>query len=250
VKNYYKNYFPKCANQAKRIATVSNFSKNDIAQLYGIKKEKIDVVYNGANINFKPISLKEIASVKNNYTNKNPYFLFVGTLHSRKNLDYLFQAFNALKTQNNTNFKLLIVGKKMWWTKEIEKTYKHLKFKNDIIFTGRLAEKELYKITASAYALTYVPIFEGFGIPLVEAMSCGVPVITSKVTSMPEVVGNAGVLVNPFVVDEITEAMVKIVTDDEFRKELIEKSKIQVQKFSWQKTGDLLWKSILQTMDN
>ena len=249
LRNYYCKYFPKFAKKANRIATVSEFSKKDIVNTYKINTSKIDVVYNGPNENFKPISKEEIINVQHKYSQENPYFLFVGTLHPRKNLINLFKAFDKFKSQSNSDFKLLVVGKKMWWTTEIENTYKNLRFKDEILFTGRVKESELYKITAAAYALTYVPIFEGFGIPLVEAMSCGVPVITSNITSMPEVVGDAGVLVDPFSVKDIAQAMQKIVTDENLRNELVEKSKIQAQKFSWKKTSDLLWKSVLKTID-
>ena len=248
-KNFYCKYFPKFAEKANRIATVSEFSKQDIIKTYHINSDKIDVVYNGSNENFKPISREEITSVQNKYTAGKSYFLFIGTLHPRKNLIHLFKAFEQFKKESNSDFKLLVVGKKMWWTKEIEKAYHKLNFKNDIIFTGRVSEKELYQITASAYALTYVPIFEGFGIPLVEAMSCGTPVITSNITAMPEVVEDAGILVDPFSVTAIAKAMLRIVNDINLRNELSEKSKVQAQKFSWQKTADLLWNSIQKTIN-
>jgi len=249
VRNFYCKNFPKFAAKATRIATVSEFSKKDIIDTYNINSQKIDVVYNGPNEKYKPISNQEKESIQLKYSNSNPYFLFVGTLHPRKNLINLFTAFNEFKSESNSNYKLLIVGRKMWWTKEIEKAYNELSFKKDIIFTGRVSNKELYQITASAYALTYVPIFEGFGIPLVEAMSCGIPIITSNVTSMPEVVGDAGVLVDPYSVDQISQAMIKITSDDQLKTQLVEKSILQAKKFSWEKTGDLLWNSILKTID-
>jgi len=249
LRSYYCNYFPKFANKANRIATVSEFSKKDIIETYDIKSSKIDVVYNGPNENFKPVSKEEITVIRNKYTERKPFFLFVGTLHPRKNLINLFKSFNQFKDQSGSDFKLLIVGKKMWWTAEVEKAYQQLKFKNDIIFTGRAQDNDLYKITASAYALTYIPIFEGFGIPLVEAMSCGVPVITSNVTSMPEVVENAGIIVNPNSIEDITQAMLKVTSDENLRTKLIDNGLIQAKKFSWKNTGDLLWGSILKTIN-
>ncbi len=249
LRNYYCRYFPKFTNKANRIATVSEFSKKDIIETYKIDAAKIDVVYNGPNENFKPIVKEEKEAIQSKYSEGNAFFLFVGTLHPRKNLINLFKAFDQFKSQTGSDFKLLIVGKKMWWTTATEKVYNQLKFKHDIIFTGRVNENELYKITASAYALTYVPIFEGFGIPLVEAMSCETPVITSNITSMPEVVEDAGILVDPFSIDDISNAMVKIVSDEDLRNELVEKSKIQAKKFSWEKTANLLWNSILKTID-
>lgn len=247
-RNFYCKYFPLFAKKADRIATVSEFSKQDLVKTYNISASKIDVVYNGSNQYFKPISESDKTTIQQKYTDGNQYFLFIGTLHPRKNLVNLFRAFNEFKKQTNSDFKLLIVGKKMWWTTEIENTFNQLEFKNDVIFAGRVSETELYKVTASAYALTYVPIFEGFGIPLVEAMSCRVPVITSNITSMPEVVEDAGILVDPFSVDSIATAMINISSNSELRNQLVEKSLIQAKKFSWEKTGDLLWESILKTI--
>jgi glycosyltransferase involved in cell wall biosynthesis len=249
IRNYYCKYFPKFANNADRIASVSEFSKKDIVETYKVNPNKIDVVYNGPNEQFKPIAEIEKKALRDKYSEGKSFFLFVGTLHPRKNLVNLFKAYNDFKSQSKSDFKLLIVGRKMWWTDEIENTFQNLKFKSDIIFAGRLPEQELYKITAAAHALTYVPIFEGFGIPLVEAMSCGTPVITSNITSMPEVVEDAGFLVDPFSVKDITKAMIIITSDDNLRNNLIEKSKIQAKKFSWKKTGDRLWDSIIKTID-
>jgi glycosyltransferase involved in cell wall biosynthesis len=249
VLNYYKKWMPQFAKKSTRLATVSEFSKKDIIETYNIKLSKIDVVYNGPNENFKPISEGEKATIQSKYTEGKPFFLFVGTLHPRKNLVNLFKSFNLFKEQSDSDFKLLIVGKKMWWTDEVEKAYQELKFKDDILFAGRTSDNELYKITASAFALTYIPIFEGFGIPLVEAMSCGIPVITSNVTSMPEVVEDAGIIVNPFSIEDIAQAMIKVTSDGSLRKKMIEDGFVQTKKFSWKKTGDLLWQSILKTID-
>ncbi len=247
-RNYYQKYFPLFAKKATRIAAVSNYTKQDIVKTYSINESKIDVVYNGVGKEFNPISKEEISTIKSKYSSENDFFLFIGSLHPRKNLVRLFKAFNQFKQKTNSDFKLLIVGKKMWWPIEMETLFNELEFKDDIIFSGRVDREDLYKITASAYALTYVPIFEGFGIPLVEAMKSGIPVITSNVTSMPEVVEDAGILVDPFSVNDIADAMIRIVTDKNLHTALSEKSLIQAEKFNWDKTGDELWKSILKTM--
>lgn len=247
--DFYNNYFKQFAEKSTRIATVSEYSKQDISETYKISAEKIDVVYNGANNNFIPLEETSKEEIRKKYTNGLPYFLFVGTLHPRKNLINLFKAFDKFKSDTNSEFKLLIAGKKMWWKGEVENIFNQLKHKNDIIFAGRVSDSELPKIISSAYALTYVPFFEGFGIPLVEAMSCGVPAITSNATSMPEVVGEAGILVNPNNVDEISSSMKKIVSDQIFRNELGKKSLTQAQKFTWDKTAKLLWDSIQKTVN-
>jgi len=247
VLNYYLKYFPQFAKNATRIATVSEFSKNDIVNTYHIKEDKIDVVYNGANSKFQPISFEEKLKVKTTYTQQQNYFLFVGTLHPRKNILRLLMAFNQFKTVTKSKMKLVLAGKKMWWTTEINAFFEQMEAKSDVVFTGRLSEQELIKITAAAYAITYVSIFEGFGIPLVEAMQCGVPVITSNVTSMPEVVEDAGLLVNPFSEEEITQAMIRLAADENLRKELMLKSIQQATKFSWEKSAQLLMDAIMES---
>lgn len=248
--NFYRKFFPKFAQNSDRIVAVSNYTKQDIVNTYKIKQDKIDVVYNGVNESYKPLEKNIIEDTKTRFSSSKNYFLFIGSLHPRKNLARLFEAFNSFKKQTNSDFKLLIVGKKMWWPKELDSFFSELEFKNDIVFTGRVEREDLYKITASSYSLTYVPIFEGFGIPLVESMSCGVPVITSNVTSMPEVVEDAGLLVDPFSVDDIANAMIEIYDNKELHNSLTQKSLLQVKKFNWDKSGDLLWKSILKTIDS
>jgi glycosyltransferase involved in cell wall biosynthesis len=244
VKKYYHYFYPKFAKKASRIATVSNFSKNDISKTFGIDESKIDVVYNAANINFKILNQDEILATRDKYSAGVDYFLFVGSLHPRKNIINLLKAFDLFKKELNSAFKLIIVGAKYFWTKEMEQSFKNLAFKSDVIFTGRILDEEVYKLTASARAVTYIPYFEGFGIPIIEAMQSGVPVITSKITSMPEVAGNAALLVNPFDVNEISEAMFKINSDENLRTELIESGIKRAKDFSWQKSADLLWQCI------
>ncbi len=241
---YYNYFFPKFAQKADRIATVSKYSKSDIAKTYRVSAEKIDVVYDGCNENFRPFSFKEQKLTREKYTNGVLYFLFVGALHPRKNVAGLLKAFDVFKTESGRKEKLLIVGGEMHKTGEISETWQKMQFKNDVVFTGRVLQQELYEIYGASLALTFVPFFEGFGIPILEAMSAGVPVICSNTTSMPEVGGNAVLYVEPDNVKQIAGAMEKIASDSDFRNELIEKGFKQKTKFSWDKTSGLLWDSI------
>lgn len=249
VLNYYKKYFPKFAQQANQIATVSEFSKNDIVKTYKIEASKINVVFNGASKNFKPISEANKQAVKDKFTEGVDYFLFVGTIHPRKNVPMLLKAFNQFKVENESSLKLLIAGKTMWSNTETTQLLNGLEHNKDIIFTGRVNDEELAELTAAATAITYIPIFEGFGIPLLEGMQCGVPVITSNITSMPEVVGDAGILVNPFSQKEVVHAMQKITADNNFHEALSSKSILQAKKFSWEKTAQLVMESIKKTIE-
>lgn len=140
------------------------------------------------------------------------------------------------------------MGEKMFKTHDIKNAYRQSKFKNDIIFTGRLLPEELRKFYAASLALVFVPYFEGFGIPIAEAMYCETAVITANVTSMPEVAGDAALYADPFSVDSIADAMYKMYSDPELRTSLIEKGKIQKNLFSWDKTAEDLWKNIEKVM--
>jgi len=181
-RRYYHYFFPKFAQKAIRIATVSEFSKKDIIQQYNISTDKIDVVYNGANEIYKPVSETEQQKTRDKYCEGNPFFLFIGLIHPRKNIANLLIAFEKFKSSYSNNIKLMIVGEKKWWTKDVKNAYKNMYYKNDVIMTGRLDSNEIKYLLPSAIALTYISYFEGFGIPILEAMYCETPVITSDVT--------------------------------------------------------------------
>lgn len=241
---YYRYFFPKFAKKATRIATVSNFSKQDIINLYGIVQDKIDVVYDGVNEIYKPISESEKKITLKKYTNGNPYFVFVSSLHPRKNISNLFKSFELLKKDGYPEIKLLVVGAKKWWTANTKNIYQQMKYKDDVIFCGRLLPAELNKVICSALAMTYVSYFEGFGIPILEAFRCNTPVITSNTSSMPEVANDAALLIDPFSPSSICNAMKQIINDSSVREKLILKGQIREKQFSWQKTADKLWNSI------
>ncbi len=248
-RKYYNHFFSKYAHKATRLCTVSEYSKADIVKEFAINPSKIDVVYDGVNEQFTPVTLLESNAVKEKYTQGSDYFVFVGALHPRKNIARLMQAFDAFKKSHSSTVKLVIVGKKMWWTNEIESTYESMQHKAEVIFTGRLSSEDLNRVIASALALTYVTYFEGFGIPILEGFRCETAVITSNVTSMPEVAGDAALLVDPFSVESIKDAMLLIARDAPLRKSLIEKGKIKRIQFSWDKTADLLWESVEKTIE-
>ncbi|MFO8129502.1 MAG: glycosyltransferase family 1 protein [Bacteroidales bacterium] len=248
-RHYYRHFFPRYARKADRIVTVSKFSRRDIINQYSIPGDKIDVVYNGANEVFTPLDEKTEEAVRNQYTEGKPYFLFVGALHPRKNLARLFTAYDQFRKNSHKEIKLLIVGNKKWWTREIKRSFGSMSFKNDVVFSGRLTSEELHRVMASAMALTYISYFEGFGIPIVEAFYCDTPVITSNVTSMPEVAGDAAILTNPFSIGSITEAMMDLAENPGLQQELIEKGRERRKLFTWKNTAEQLWQSIEKVLN-
>jgi len=244
TRRYYQSYFPKYARKAVRIATVSAFSKEDIVKQYHVDTDKIDIVYDGASDAFHPLTEAEKKPVRLQYTKGYPFFVFIGSLHPRKNLVNLFKAFDLFKKSTPSDIKLLIVGAKKWWTYDIDMAYNRMNFSDDVIFTGRLEMDELTKVLGSALALTYISYFEGFGIPIIEAYNCDIPVITSNVTSMPEVAADAALQINPFSPESIAEALYKVSQYESLRNDLITRGRRRKTLFSWQQTADRLWESI------
>ena len=246
---YYTHFFPLYAKKACRIITVSSYSKRDIIETYKIAPEKIDIAHNGVGEIFVPISQAEKVLCKNTFTDGLEYFIYVGSIHPRKNLTNLFRAFDLFKKRTHLPNKLVIVGNRKWWTSEINRVYEKLHFKEDVIFLGRQETSVLHHLIASAEALTYVSYHEGFGIPILEAFASGTAVITSNITSMPEVAGEAALLVNPFSPSSIADAMELIYREKGIKEQLIAKGMERVKQFSWQQTANLVWGSIEKCLD-
>ena len=241
---YYAHYVPKFAHHASRITTVSTYTKNDIIDKFGIEDKKIDVTYNGYNLSYAPISEAEKQKVKNTFSQGEDYFLYVGSIHPRKNIPNILRAFEQFKSKENSKIKLVLVGRMAWQTSEVGAVYDKMKYKNDVIFLGYQSIENLHKIVAAAFANVYVSFFEGFGIPILESLKSGVPVIASNTSSMPEVLGNAGLLVEPSNVEHIAQAMQAFYKDEKLRLDCAEKGLLQSEKFSWDYTAQKVWKSI------
>lgn len=245
---YYKHFFPIFAKKATRVATVSEFSRRDIASVYQIAENKIDVVYSAAKEEYKPCSKEEIVATKTRYTDSKDYFYFVGSLHKRKNLANLFRAFDLFKTETQSDVKLVIVGSKMWWKGEVAEAFEAMKYKDEVIFTSRLSTEEVNCIASASIACMFVSLFEGFGVPPLEAFRSGTAAVVSDVTSMPEICGDAALYADPLDPDAIKRAMMQLYSDPDLRQSCIDKGREQANKFSWDKTADLLWNSIIKTI--
>jgi glycosyltransferase involved in cell wall biosynthesis len=247
VYHYYDYFVPKFIQKAAQVVTVSHFVKKDILQHFVLQKEPI-VCFNAGREQFQPMSQVDIETIRAMYSDGKPYFLYVGAVHPRKNVDRLITAFDKFKTNTGSNFKLLIGGRIAWQGDSVQKAYQSAIFKNDILFLGFVKDNILPKIVASAYALAYVSLSEGFGIPLLEAMDCDVPVITSNTTSMPEVAGDAALLVNPTDMDSIAGAMEQLFDNQLLRNHLIEKGRVQRVKFDWNESAKKLYQAICSVL--
>ena len=246
ARTYLRKYFPKFAHKADHIITVSEYSKRDIAECYSIPPEKITVAHNGGSEKFKIIRDSEKDMVRAKFSNNHDYFVFVGALHPRKNVKRLFAAFEKFKHQTDSKTKLLIVGEKLWRDRSLEKAYEVCSAKRDILFTGHLDMDSLTKVVGSAKALVFPSYFEGFGIPLVEAMQAGCPITCGNKTSLPEVAGEAALYFDPFSINEMAASLLEMDTNNELRENLVQKGLDRAKSFSWDFTANKIWQVLSQ----
>ena len=243
---FYKKYTPKFLGKAKTVATVSEFSKKDILTHYKIEPDKVDVVFSAAKDIFHPAGEEEKAATKNKYSEGKEYFLYAGAIHPRKNLMTLLKAFSVFKKRQQTNMKLILTGRLAWKYESFAESLKSYKYRNDLVMTGYVQEVELVKIIGAAYGLVYPSLLEGFGVPVLEAMQCDVPVITSINSSMQEIAKDAALFADATSYNDIADKMMMLYKDETLRKQLIEKGRLTAGQYSWNKTADLLWKSIVK----
>ena len=241
---YYQWFTKKFICKAKKLVTVSAFTKADIIQQYGVADDKIQVVYGAADQRFHPISWQEKENTKQGFADGREYFLFTGGIHPRKNLLNLLKAFSLFKKWQKSNMKLLVAGRLAWQYDAIVEKLKTYKYRDDVVLLGYLPDEQLARVTASAYALVYPSFFEGFGLPILEAMQSEVPVITSNTSSMPEIGAKAALYADPSDPDAIAKQMLHLYKDETLRAGLIEAGKQQAALFNWDKTAEQLWQII------
>lgn len=215
------------ARRTNKIIAVSESTKNDLINLYQIKPEKIKVIYSGIGKQFQP------AKVKNQYGLPEKFILYFGTIEPRKNLIGLIKAFQMIK-KKNPDLKLVLAGSKGWLYEDIFKTAKGDK---DIIFTGFIKEEDKPALYNLASVFVYPSFFEGFGFPPLEAMACGTPTIVSNNSSLPEVVGEAALMVDSYNLDELAWLMNEVLNDLKLREELKQRGLAQAKRFSWERTA-------------
>ena len=246
---FYKKQTPKFLKIAKSVATVSEFSKKDIVLHFPAALKNISIVYSAAKEIFRPVSEEIKIVTKNKYTEGKEYFLYAGAIHPRKNPLNLVKAFSVFKKKQQTNMKLVLAGRLAWKYDSFLEKMKSYKYREDVILTGYLDEDELVKVMGAAYALVYPSFLEGFGVPVLEAMQCNVPVITSSHSAMEEIAGEAALFIDPDSHEDIAEKMMQVYKDEKLRNELIMKGQLITPQFSWDKTATLLWQAILNAVD-
>ena len=225
---YFEKYCLKKLSQVDAIITISEFSKKEIIELLGIDAKKIYVTYPGVDRKFMPEGerMKGLP---------NKYILFVGTLEPRKNLPTLLNAYRSLPKDLQEKYPLVISGAFGWYTDEFKKALRLLKGREKPILTGYVNQDDLPGLYRGASLFVYPSYYEGFGLPVIEAMASGVPVVTSNTTSLPEVVGETGLLVSPYDADALREAMIELIENEGLKRELLEKGITRAKQFSWKK---------------
>jgi len=224
------------AKKADKIIAVSQSTKNDLINLYGLEPRKIKVIYSGVGKQFRPLKNGSNASNVNlafKYNLPEKFILYFGTIEPRKNLIGLIKAFELLR--DKLDLKLVIAGAKGWLEQDVFRMARESKYRNDIFFTGFVEEIDKPALYNLAELFVYPSFFEGFGFPPLEAMACGLPTIVSHTSSLPEVVGQGALMIDPYNIDELAWAMEIALTDSNLREQLIEKGIKQAKKFSWSK---------------
>lgn len=230
----WKLFGKQTLKKVDKIIAVSENSKRDISRYLKIPEDKIRVIYNGKDERFEPLNRREIDGFREKYNLNFPFILYVGVLQPRKNIPTLIKAYYKLK-KFGIKHKLVISGKKGWRYEEIFKTAGKLNLQNDVIFTGYILLEELPKLYNAADLFVFPSLYEGFGLPPLEAMACGTPVITSNRGALPEVVGDAGIMVDHYDVDGLAKAMLKVLSDDGLRQDMSGKGLERAKMFSWEK---------------
>lgn len=227
----YANLIRGTARNARHIVTVSEFSRQEIHEHAGVPLERITVTYNGLDACFRPPA--EPTSSDQNP----PYILYVGNLHPRKNLIRLLEAFVQIKSSHPSEIRLKIVGQKAWACEPIFETLRKHRIENDVDFTGYISQEDVVRLYQNATVTAFPSLYEGFGLPILEAMACGSPVVASNTTSLPEVAGDAGILVNPESSTDIAAGLWRVLSSSTLQADLRQKGYLQAKRFTWLNTA-------------
>ncbi len=237
---YMRLSIKKSCQWAKKIIAVSQNTKKDLIKLYNIPESKIEVIYEGVNNNFS------LSNNQNNFQKWKPFFLFIGRIEKRKNIQGLIRAFNYLKKQYKLSHRLVLAGGSGVGYEEIKSQIEESSYQKDIILTGFIAEKEKANLISQAEIFLFPTFYEGFGLPILEAQSLKVPVVTSNISSMPEISQASALLVDPYKPMTIAQAIHFLLINPNKKEELIRKGLENVKRFSWGKSSLVIAKLIMK----
>lgn len=237
---YSKCFIPKFLKKAARISCVSTSVTQEITDHFKICPEKIFVASNAANPSYKPISKKQKSNFQKTISEGCPYFLYLGSIHPRKNISGLIKAFEIFKANSGSKHKLILAGRWAWKTSTIESQLKNSPYHIDIILLNSF-DSYIHDLVAAADAMVYVSLYEGFGLPIIESMASGVPVICSDRGAMKELAGENALKVNPENLESIAEAMTQIHQNNELALELGQKGVARATQYSWEKSAEIIY---------
>ena len=248
---YFSRWMPLTYKKAKKIIAISENTKRDIISLLKIPEEKIVVIHSAVSDDFKPISNSNIINrVKEKYQTGENYILDVGTLEPRKNLPFLVRAYHKAINDGNIKHNLVLTGKKGWYYENLFDLIKELKLEDRVILPGYVADEDLPALYNGADLFCFPSLYEGFGFPPLEALSCGTPVIAARNSSIPEVIGEAGILLDDYNKSLWANNMIRVLTDKKMANVLREKGLAQAKKFSWEKTAQATAKVYREVHEN
>ncbi|MGP0129421.1 MAG: glycosyltransferase family 4 protein [cyanobacterium endosymbiont of Rhopalodia musculus] len=241
----YLERIKRCLTWTDLIITFSKSTKQDIIECFNINPERVQITYEASRYSSNEIELDKIELLKKSidYDFSIPYLLFVSTIEPRKNVIALIKAFDYLKEQHKIPHNLILIGKKGWKYQSSFKAIKNSKYQQSIYYLNYLSDELLAFFYAQTEAFIYPSFYEGFGLPVLEAMTLGSPVITSNTSSLPEIAGDAALLINPNDFLELAEAILKVISDSQLRKELTKKGKERAKSFSWERTAQETFKA-------
>ncbi len=241
-RKYLMRFVPRFVQRAQAVGCVSEATRRDLLDKTSIPTEKTLLTPNGATPGFYPLGDLIKQKIRNLHTDGHPYFIYIGSMHPRKNIPNMIRAYDHYRVNNpDTHHRLVLVGRFAWKAEKSKKTIDQATYKEDIIILGERSDAA--DLVGGADALLYVSLLEGFGIPILEALAAQVPVITSSTSSMPEVVGDAGIVVDPTDIGAISQAMVKI-TSEVVREKLTAQAESQLEKYSWDKTASIVYNQL------
>ena len=241
LRRYLNRVVPRSVARALHVLADSIATKNDVVELFGTQPDKITVLYGGVDAHFAPVQEPDrLAAVRARYgIGQGPFILGIGTIQPRKNYRRLIQAFADLKS-SASSLQLVIAGGKGWMYDQIFAEVKRLGLEGHVIFPGFVDDEDLPALYSAAEMLAYPSIYEGFGLPILEAMACGTPVVTSRTSSLPELAGDAALLVEPADVADIADAMRRLRQDAGLRRRLVAQGFGQARRFTWEKAANQL----------
>lgn len=243
TEKFLRYYTPKYIQCSDKIVTVSHSTKKDLVDFYNCPESKIIVSNNAASSVYQPMSSERIFQFKLENIQSCDYFIFVGSIHPRKNVVNLLKAFETYKRKSQNNTKLVLIGR-IWKYNEMREYLSLMAFKNEVVLVPHSSPEVIAQWVASSIALLMVSIYEGFGVPIIEAMACGVPVICSNVSSMPEVAGDAAIFVSPNNIEEISNALSEIEQNSTLRNLLSVNALTQSRKYNWEDAAEVIWEAI------